>query len=51
MVMIGDNYIADITGARSNGIRAILVRKENKYEYKYYAEKLTDIFIVINNFV
>ena len=47
-IMIGDNYISDITGARSNGINAILVRKENKYNYKYYSKDLKNIFTIID---
>jgi putative hydrolase of the HAD superfamily len=46
-IMIGDNYISDVTGARSNGIFAILVRKENDFNYKYYCKDLKDIFDVI----
>lgn len=47
-IMIGDNYISDITGARSNGINAILVRSENKFNYKYYSKDLKNIFDIIN---
>lgn len=47
-IMIGDNYISDITGARSNGMYAILVRSENKYNYKYYSKDLKNIFGIIN---
>ncbi len=43
-IMIGDNYISDITGARSNSINAILVRSENNYNYKYYSKELKGIF-------
>lgn len=47
-IMIGDNYISDITGARSNSIKAILVRSENKFNYKYYSKDLKNIFEIIN---
>ncbi len=47
-IMIGDNYISDITGARSNSINAILVRSENKFNYTYYSKDLKNIFEIIN---
>jgi putative hydrolase of the HAD superfamily len=47
VVMIGDNYVSDVVGARSNGMRAILVRKENTHNYRYYSESLLDIQTLI----
>lgn len=47
-IMIGDNYISDITGARSCGMNGILVRTPNKFNYKYYCANLDGIFDIIN---
>ena len=41
VLMIGDSYHADIMGARNFGIRAILVRCKNTYNYDYYAPDLS----------
>jgi putative hydrolase of the HAD superfamily len=41
-VMIGDGYIPDVVGARSNGMNAILVRGTNPTGYEYYAPDLED---------
>jgi putative hydrolase of the HAD superfamily len=38
--MIGDSFNADITGAVNFGIRAVLVRCKNTYDYKYCAPNL-----------
>ncbi len=35
-LMIGDNYVSDVVGARASGIRAVLVRRENPQAYPYY---------------
>ena len=38
ITMIGDNYSADVEGAKRAGIEASLVRRSNDYNYeKYYA--------------
>ncbi len=50
IIMIGDNYISDVTGARSNGINAILVRSANTFNYGYYAQNLKDIKPLIQKF-
>jgi len=47
ITMIGDNYEADIKGALKAGINAILVRKENVYNYKHYCESLEGILEII----
>ena len=47
-IMIGNNYISDITGVRSNSIKTILVRSENKFNYKYYFKDLKRIFNIID---
>lgn len=49
IIMIGDNYIADVVGAKSNGINAILVKRENIYEYEYYSENLKGIEKIISD--
>lgn len=43
LVMIGDNFVSDITGARSCGWKAILVRGENPFAYRWHA---ADLFAV-----
>lgn len=43
IVMIGDNYQADVLGAKQVGIKGILVRSENKNNYEYYAKTLVDV--------
>jgi len=48
IIMIGDNYEADILGAKSAGIKGILVRKDNVHDYPYYAKTLEDIWQYIN---
>jgi putative hydrolase of the HAD superfamily len=40
VTMIGDNYAADILGARNAGIRAIFVRSENQERYPLHSETL-----------
>lgn len=40
-LMIGDNYEADILGALKAGIKGILVRKDNLYDYPYYCKDFT----------
>lgn len=47
VIMIGDNYISDVTGGRSNGLNAILVRSENVFNYRYYAPTLDLIFPIL----
>jgi putative hydrolase of the HAD superfamily len=41
--MIGDSYEADVGGALRAGIKAILVRKPNLKEYKWYSKSLENI--------
>ena len=48
IIMIGDNFISDITGARSNGMNAILVRSQNTFNYRFYSEDLSGIFQYLN---
>jgi putative hydrolase of the HAD superfamily len=43
IVLIGDNYLSDIIGAQSAGIKCILVRSDNSYGYKYYQKDLKNI--------
>jgi len=45
IIMVGDNYKADIIGAIENDIPAILVRKPNRFNYSNYAENLDVSFI------
>ncbi len=47
IIMVGDNYISDITGARSNGLNAILVRSQNTFNYRLYSENLDGIITLI----
>ncbi|TCT17211.1 putative hydrolase of the HAD superfamily [Natranaerovirga pectinivora] len=42
--MIGDSYSADIQGALNYGFEAILVRQENKANYKNYSSNLDGIW-------
>lgn len=46
-VMIGDNFEADIKGASSQGIPAILVRTENRWKYPNHCENLDCILDVV----
>lgn len=41
--MIGDNYTADVQGARNAGIDAILVRKSNDFGYEKYFPSLREL--------
>ena len=43
ITMIGDRYIADIQGAKAAGIDAILVRKNNYYNYDKYFATLNEL--------
>lgn len=45
--MIGDNADADIRGAESVGIRAILVRNNSKANVRYYAQDLREVVSII----
>ncbi|MFP4456903.1 MAG: HAD family hydrolase [Clostridia bacterium] len=45
VIMVGDNYKADILGANQNDIQAILVRKPNTFNYGNYFEILDNAFI------
>ena len=46
-VMIGDNYAADIGGARRAGLQAVWVRKPNTKEYPRHSPGLEGIFPLI----
>lgn len=48
MIMIGDNYNADICGAQSNGISGILVRSANKQDYEYYSSDLGNVMNIVS---
>jgi putative hydrolase of the HAD superfamily len=43
VIMIGDSYNADIKGAKTVGIPAILVRSENKNNYQPYVKDFSDL--------
>jgi len=43
-IMIGDNYQADIMGAKEIGIKGILVHAENSNNYALYSKNLKGIF-------
>ncbi len=45
IIMIGDNYKADVLGANNNDIQAVLVRKPNNYNYGNYSKELDQNFI------
>ena len=45
--VIGDNADADVRGAESAGIRAILVRNNNKANVRYYAQDLREAVSII----
>lgn len=42
-LMIGDNYKVDIEGAIKIGLKAILVDKDNKYNYKYKIKDINEL--------
>ncbi|MCW5314596.1 HAD-IA family hydrolase [Nostoc sp. KVJ3] len=46
-IMIGDNYNADIAGALHAGIQAILVRKSNDKNYKFYSQDFKQILKIV----
>ncbi|WP_335112117.1 HAD family hydrolase [Nostoc sp.] len=46
-VMIGDSYNADIAGALRANIQAILVRKPNDKNYKFYSQDFRGILKII----
>jgi putative hydrolase of the HAD superfamily len=48
-VMIGDSYEADVAGALRSGMKAILVRKPNVKEYRWYAESLGNVRTLIDS--
>ena len=45
--MVGDNPIADVQGAESMGIPAILVRSQHDKNVKYYANDLQETTSII----
>lgn len=51
-IMIGDNYEADIEGALNGGFKyAIMVRKENEYNYKSYTRFLDGVIDIIEDII
>jgi len=46
--MIGDNYKADILGAKNYGLKAIMVRTENAGNYPLYSEGLDGVWEFID---
>ncbi|MEH2378333.1 MAG: HAD-IA family hydrolase [Nostoc sp.] len=48
-IMIGDSYDADIAGALRAGIKAILVRKPNEKNYRFYCKNIRGIIEIIKN--
>ncbi|MEH2363343.1 HAD family hydrolase [Nostoc sp.] len=48
-IMIGDSYDADIAGALRAGIKAILVRKPNEKNYRFYCKNITGIIEILKN--
>ncbi|MBN3872191.1 HAD family hydrolase [Nostoc sp. JL33] len=46
-IMIGDSYDADIAGALGAGIKAILVRKPNENNYRFYCKDVTVIIEIV----
>jgi len=49
-VMVGDNFKADISGAKNAGIKAVLVHSENTETYEYYSNDLLGIFPILEHF-
>lgn len=49
ITMIGDNLTADVEGALNIGLNAILVRKKNKENYRYYSADLNGIFDILTS--
>jgi len=48
-IMIGDSYSSDIQGGTKMGIKSILVRSENKNNYRNYCKDLRNIIEEIEN--
>ncbi|MDR1466219.1 MAG: HAD hydrolase-like protein [Treponema sp.] len=48
-IIIGDSYDSDIKGGEGIGIKSILVRTENKNDYKWYCKGLENIIGKIKN--
>ncbi|WP_341528562.1 HAD family hydrolase [Nostoc sp. UHCC 0302] len=48
-LMIGDNYDADVAGALRAGIKAILVRKPNENNYRFYCKDVNGIIEIARN--
>ena len=48
VVMIGDNYQADVLGAKAVCMPAILVRKENIHHYPFYCREFFEIDAIID---
>jgi putative hydrolase of the HAD superfamily len=46
-IIIGDSYESDIKGGEYIGIKSILVRKENKNNYKWYCDNVENIILKI----
>lgn len=50
IIMVGDNYISDITCARSNGMNAIHVRSPNTFNFGNYSENLDGIISIMQQY-
>ena len=50
-IMVGDNYNADILGAKGAGMLAIMVRKPNTMGYKYYLPDLSNLDSMIEEVI
>lgn len=50
-IMIGDHYDVDVCGALSAGIKAILVRKENTSNYKYYCKDFSTLEEILEKLI
>lgn len=46
-VLVGDNYFADILGALNYGLNAVMVRKPNITNYKYYCKTLYQLPVLL----
>lgn len=51
IIMIGDNYYADVEGSKQMGFEAVLVRKDNEWDYPYYSKDFKELWSVIDQFI
>ncbi len=51
VIMIGDNYNADVLGAKQMGFEAILVRKDNEWDYPYYCKDFDNLRFIIDRII